>query len=530
MSPRYCRHLKNANTRQTRNSLLIFGDILFYMFNKTKRIRTLGRRNFEESALTKLASQETLESKYKTRLSMYQDPPLNEISLEQFETWAIDRAKILIEIESYLARSRTIKEISADIKPLLTKYLPLNSFNGKNTQQIYDERTKDHYSHFILRLAFSKSPELRDRFVKSETLLFKIRFQQLSRQEQGEFLNQSGLDFVRVADTERDMYSQELYDSNYQNIMFHLKNNSDKPVNQQMIQSYFNSEHFIKVGFTKVSDLVAGRSVYIRQGQAYLTQTQLVHVVTAEFSQCLERALVKTMQAAGRLDEDDRLLPLLEHLSDKYTGIEYVPEYSTGDAKDINSESVTSEKLMRHYPLEIRYLIRALIRDHHLKYVGRTQLTLFLKGIGLSVDESVKFFAKWFCMNGHMTLESFYKEYKYNIRHCYGLEGLRINYKPWDYTMILRNARPGKGEYHGLIYRDLKPELLTNELKAAGVEQSEIDLVLEDCNKGNFLVAVTRVFDYLHRDKAEKHKGKFDTSFISHPNLWFDRLRQLEEK
>ena len=47
----------------------------------------------------------------------------------------------------------------------------------------------------------------------------------------------------------------------------------------------------------------------------------------------------------------------------------------------------------------------------------------FLKGIGLNVDEALKFWSSQFTKNNSMSLETFNKDYKYNIRHQYGLRG-----------------------------------------------------------------------------------------------------------
>jgi DNA primase large subunit len=40
----------------------------------------------------------------------------------------------------------------------------------------------------------------------------------------------------------------------------------------------------------------------------------------------------------------------------------------------------------------MRHLHESLKQNHHLKHYGRLQYNLFLKGIGLPVDESLKFF------------------------------------------------------------------------------------------------------------------------------------------
>ena len=46
--------------------------------------------------------------------------------------------------------------------------------------------------------------------------------------------------------------------------------------------------------------------------------------------------------------------------------------------------------------------------------------------VGLSIDEAIVFWRKAF--GGRITDDKFNKEYKYNIRHSYGLEGKRTNY------------------------------------------------------------------------------------------------------
>jgi DNA primase large subunit len=115
---------------------------------------------------------------YPHRLNFYSVPPLNEVTLEEFELWAIDRlygesaksvsckryaltryATVLGEIESSLHRNKTQKEMEVSLKPLFEKYMPLNSntVQAARSVQLDYERKKDHYSHFILRLAFCRS-------------------------------------------------------------------------------------------------------------------------------------------------------------------------------------------------------------------------------------------------------------------------------------------------------------------------------------------------------------------------------------
>lgn len=89
-------------------------------------------------------------------LFSYDDAPLFDISIEEFETAAIDRLRILAEIESSAARNRTWDELKTVTNAQCAKYLPLNSNTAKNND-IESERRKDHLGHFILRLAFCRS-------------------------------------------------------------------------------------------------------------------------------------------------------------------------------------------------------------------------------------------------------------------------------------------------------------------------------------------------------------------------------------
>lgn len=76
----------------------------------------------------------------------------------------------------------------------------------------------------------------------------------------------------------------------------------------------------------------------------------------------------------------------------------------------------------------MRNLHDSLRADKHLKHGGRLQYGLFLKGIGLSVEEAMIFWRQAFA---NITDDKFQKEYAYNIRYNYGLEGKRVNYSPY---------------------------------------------------------------------------------------------------
>lgn len=504
------------------------------MFRQTKR-RIASRRNFDsygnEDRLNDnkviLTSNNPEEEKrlydniYSSKLSFYEQQPQGEITLEQFETWAIARLKILLEIESGISRNKNLSEIETLIKPQFQKFLPLNNDN-------FIDKKKDYYSHFILRLCFCRTKELREKFIRAETFLFKIRFQMLTSSDQIKFVQSLNLPLLQfISDQEKAKLSKELYQTVSPQLQFQLN-----LIDEQQRQNYFHAEKFIKLPFENVIDMIGNRSVFLKGGYAYLPQFQQLNLIANEFGNQLQEQLIKTFQYLPRLNEDDRLVPILNHLSSGYTISDFnqnSTQYGNNDEGDITAESVWSEDISKHYPLSVRNLFKGLKENHHLRYYGRQQLSLFLKGIGLSADESMKFWIKAFTSGGHITLDKFNKEYRYNFRHNYGLEGNRINYKPWDCKTILSKPRPGRGDYHGCPFRDWGADKLTIELAKMGLTKTQINSILDSCEKGEYIVANTKVFEYTHNFSGNESE-KDGLTLMDHPNLYFERSRQLEKK
>ncbi|EGW35754.1 uncharacterized protein SPAPADRAFT_131134 [Spathaspora passalidarum NRRL Y-27907] len=495
------------------------------MFRQVKR-RTAGRRNFEDDKFSSSVSPSS--RLYKSRLSFYDIPPMSEITLEQFEMWAIDRLKILIEIESCQARSKSLKEIETSIKPLLLKYLPLSP-SGENIEQ---ERIKDHYSHYILRLVFCRSEDLRKKFIKNETTLFKVRYNLLQPKEQQEFIElyNDRLSWNYISANEKQEVFDQLYAACGLTIKNHLLVEGENLNNEQLRQHLLVKENFIKLPFEKCANLVGSRSIFLRNGYGYLPSSLQLNLLAIEFQENLNQILLQTFHTIPRLEEDDRILPLLNNMSRNFANIQYDSGYNQDPAlaSDINAQSVTTDTITQHYPLCAKHLQNTLVANSHLKYNARQQLGLFLKGIGLSVDEAVKFWSYQFTKSGVMSQEKFNKEYKYNIRHQYGLEGARINYKPWDCAIIYSKPNPGRGEAHGCPYRDFSLDSLVNNLQEMGItDQQELNNVIDDVNKRDYTIACTRVFELTHKKQLATAGAKMEGLHINHPNLYFDRSRQL---
>lgn len=403
---------------------------------------------------------------------------------------------VLAELEACSFRNKSFEETKAHMKPLLDKYLPLSS-NTSKSSKLVEERQKDHYSHFILRLAFSSTEELRRRFSRVETMLFRLRWTSDDARERAQFVSTLGLDWEEIGEDEKMQFASELIAAGGG----YLKR--------------VDEENWFKVDWEKVPELVESRRVFLRQGMAYVPVNEQMSMVVAEFTNRLERALevnpslffmvgnrdtdtVKmTSRALPRLDEDDRLTPILNHLSANFT----TPDSGFSDASvpgaDISARNI--DTLSASFPLCMSSLHMTLRRDHHLKHYSRLQYTLFLKGIGLSLEECLHFWRTGF---SKITDDVFNKEYRYNVRHAYGDVGGDSNrrgngYSPFSCQKILTEHPPGPGETHGCPYRHFNTENLVALLQKTGVQDRDVLRgVKEDKEKNKFHLACNRFVPY----------------------------------
>ncbi|KAG6059112.1 hypothetical protein E4U16_002065 [Claviceps sp. LM84 group G4] len=475
------------------------------------------RRNVLDYRKKQFAAPLYKDAEYPHRLNFYTDAPTADITLEQFEQWAIDRLRVLAELEACSFRNRTPAETAAHMKPILDKYVPLDT-NSSSSARLFAQRQKDHYSHFILRLAFSSTEDLRRRFSRVETMLFRMRFNNDDMTERSAFVSSLDLDWWEaVTDEEKSDYAADL-------------------AAMAGKKSSLEDDMWFKVDWERVPDLVEGRRVFLKQGKAFVPGREQSSMVVAEFSSRLEKQLELTARALPRLDEDDRLTPILNHLSKNFITPDstYVSSSTAPAGAQITASNI--DHLSQHFPACMSHLHRSLRRDAHLKHYGRLQYTLFLKGIGLNLEECLMF---WRSSFHKVTDDQFNKEYRYNVRHAYGEVGGDSNrrgggYSPYSCQKILTEHPPGPGEAHGCPYRHFNMENLTALVNAMGVsDRAVLQGVKEDKEKQKFHMACNRVFEHVH--KAEIRKAKDESVMTSsqletivHPNEYFKRSYLLK--
>jgi DNA primase large subunit len=145
---------------------------------------------------------------------------------------------------------------------------------GSEDVKIQNERQKDHYSHYILRLAFSSTEDLRRRFSRLETALFKLRFKHDDARERQEFVESLDLAWEVVLDEEKRDLGKALLDA------------TPSSKRQELGEG-----GWFKVDFETVPELVENRKVLIKAGKAYVPSSEQLSMVLASFSAKLDKGL-----------------------------------------------------------------------------------------------------------------------------------------------------------------------------------------------------------------------------------------------
>ncbi|XP_005484006.2 DNA primase large subunit isoform X1 [Zonotrichia albicollis] len=433
---------------------------------------------------------------YPHSLQFYLEPPTESISLVEFESFAVDRLRLLKVVEnlgvSYVRSSEAYKtKLEAELRKLKFPYKAL-------AEDDYEARRKDHISHFILRLAYCQSEDLRRWFLQQEMDLFRYRFNELTENLMQKFLEHVNLSFEAIGEDLKNQLANELIAS--------TPGFTPLKVKEQM---------FYKVGLADAVDLFRARRVYIKDGFAFVPFKEIDVIVLNNYRTKLSKALALTARSLPSIQSDERLQPLLNHLSHSYVGPDYSIQKNTGkiSLEQIDALSVKS------FPLCMRQLHRALRESHHLRHGGRMQYGLFLKGIGLTLEQALEFWKKEF-IRGKVDADKFDKGYAYSIRHSYGKEGKRTDYTPYSCMKIIMSNPPSQGDYHGCPFRHSDPELLKQKLQSFKIPPSGIAQVLELVKGMHYQLACQKYFELTHDID--------DIGFsLNHPNQYFTESQKL---
>ncbi|KAL6928918.1 hypothetical protein ACO0SA_002248 [Hanseniaspora valbyensis] len=512
--------------------------------NESKNIENHSTNNYAKTLIINntindpnfpLIKQYTRETKsssadFNNFLTVYSMPPIHhsEITLQEFETFGIDRLKLLMDLNYYhKTLNLSIKEIieAGHFKQFMLKYM-------KDTKHdLKQSIIKDYYGHYILRLCFLKDNENMDLFCSLELMLLKLKFASIvNKNDKIQFLkdNSSLLNITdNMSEDDNLITLSQIQDQK-------LKDKYTKFYGVNTNNSVDFETSILRLKFTKLIDILPSRTILLYKGYLYIPEHMQFNYLANVYSKNLKKELLKIVKYKLNnlsVNESDRLIPIINHLNNNgsvlnnYNRKDFTNS-SNGD--ELLSDEVYLPDTYNNYPLCMQNLLTGLRNDSHLKYQGRQQLSLFLKECGLNIEEALKFWQKSFQQK--YGLEEFNKNYKYNFRHNYGLEGSRINFKPWDCSTILNKEPPSSGMYHGCPFRDWNKVKLSGYLSKSKnyytkeeLSKYEVNTILDFKDKNDYMMCCTKYFE-LTKDTLPHNE------LITHPNLYYQRSKELDKR
>ncbi|KAK3863156.1 hypothetical protein Pcinc_031033 [Petrolisthes cinctipes] len=447
-----------------------------------------------------------VESSYPCTLQFYSTPPSGNVSLLEFDEMATERLKILRAVER-LNLSGQVKNSEDWLNKLYDDFAKNKYFvysaekiSSSKRDEVEAARRRDHVSHFILRLAYCRTEDLRRWFIIHETDLFRARFLH-------SFKNGSDVkSFMLANNLHFTPLPQEEMQSERENLLSGTYNISSGDL--------MEGRTFYKVPFTEALELVRQRKVLVRGGFAYVPDTDLVTLVTTAFRANLSQALASTNRALPQLEDDERLVRLLQDFDKRYTGSDYSQRKGT-DGPRITPD-IIDQLAVKSFPLCMRQLNDTLRTSHHLKHGGRLTYGLFLKAAGLSLEDALHFWRSHFLKN--MDVDKFEKQYAYGIRFNYGKEGKRTDWSPYSCIKIIM-GNVGPGDAHGCPFKHSDQAMLRQRLINFKVPQQAISEIIELVGKGHYQIACQKYWEATHNAPLE--------TGINHPNQYFEESHKF---
>ena len=432
-------------------------------------------------------------------LLMYNDAPNGTMEFDEFTNLALDRFSVLQIFENIGTRHMKgsndyLNKLEIELRKIgfLKTILcgPADSIDE-------NDLNKDAVSNFILRLAFCQTEELKRWFITQEVDLFRYKLHRVSNDSYAieKFLKDNELVYMPISDSEKQSIMEGLVDMGVTN-------------------TQVQGQNYYKIHFLEVIELVKSRRVFLKNGYAYVTIADFGSVLAHVFRTRLSKSLSVLARHIKEIEEDQRIADLLRVLRERDVGDNY--------ADSQTREHLTAESLdnlsMKSYPICMRNLHEAIKANHHLRHYGRLQYALYLKGIGLPLEESLRFFRTEFS-RGTISVDKFDKEYAYNLRHSYGKEGKRTSYTPYSCLKIITSHMPGNNDYHGCPYKHFERDFLKQKLKQYGRSEDEIKQIMDLSDSNNYQIACQRYFEFSHKTD--------EIVPINHPNQYFESSMRI---
>lgn len=179
-------------------------------------------------------------------------------------------------------------------------------FDGEKNDISKLERL-DIASHFILRLAYCRTEDLRRWFITQESQLFRRRLEKLDpTNDRRDFMKKNGISFEIASPDARQERREKLLGL------------------AGVTEANFLITSFYKIPFQQALSLISNRTVHLEAGYAWVPLEKLVSILVNKFKLSLSRSLAEAMIMFDQISSDSRIGPMLKNMNKQFLGMYFV--------------------------------------------------------------------------------------------------------------------------------------------------------------------------------------------------------------
>jgi len=356
---------------------------------------------------------------------------------------AIPREKFQIDMERWpkIARERIIQLVNKK------RWFPAEGVNKTNYErEIYDEFA----GHGLLRIVAAEDPRVRGWLVEQEGDLFEWRFLKAKSLE-------IKLEVARyLFGEEKVIGPRELWN----------RFNINEPCFKEFKMAS-RRDSSVGVHFTCTPKMVGNRSALLKEGFVIAPIDNFAGSLKRAFEALLRQRIKETGEAIDRVTRNSITEPIQKLREELGKVIHRAgslsDRISIGDYRLYTRQSL--------FPQCMLDLYNEVMSRGHITHQERLQLGLFLKNIGMSVEEQLLFWYERAVDNIGLTYEQFAGgPAGYQIRYMYGLEGGGTDYSAHKCASIQDNG------YCTFLHQSVQhiDESLRKEFKNPSRKQQEL--------------------------------------------------------
>ncbi|KAJ8935195.1 hypothetical protein NQ314_012952, partial [Rhamnusium bicolor] len=301
-----------------------------------------------------------------------------------------------------------------------------------NFDCLVEDSALDRTGHYVFRLMAYSSSTFREIFLENEKRLLLLRLNYYNKNDVTYFL-------TRLLRHSKDSLESEVHE-NLNNLYTVLMKLCSQMLRKKYLNHVFDESHLelthcekftLRVPFYICPLLIYKREVQLNNGFVEIPCQRWKRLLLALYDTYLRKVL-KEMEYSKNVRmsmNDDRIKEVLKLIRNHWFQGNY---NGSVDAK-FNIHKIDEESTL--FPLCMLNLYKVLQKTNRLSHNERFDFSLYMKGIGVTLSDSLKFWESAYtkehstCSKCTHNWQENEKRYIYGIRHLYGLEGSRKNYQ-----------------------------------------------------------------------------------------------------